>query len=514
MAATVAMRPREPSSAAHQLCSQIFPSSALKSDQSKFTYSTGDDFGKKIQKLLFCKPKEGFSSHFFANVKEIGLIEGFNVIPSETVHCCRDARLRASDGAILSPAWHENVFKAIGHSEKRSKFMQDHCCVLTDHPSFEGIHAGAVALQKMNDFTSECATGQKLRASRLYFEAGNCFRLTNKNGVQRFVIGEELGIVTHQLLRKNRWFCKQEENSENSWTEACVFAKYNDQITQRYLRGGVVNTVTRIATEYSNSLSEEQALGILEEMKQMQLFESLDFDPNKNEIKGRALASEYMAEMKFVLQELFPAELRCEPDQLFFSPQIAYHLDLAMAPGPKGSIFLVDYQESVRLLQTVLEEAEKLGLSQKDKEHLVSFIQTTGRLGQDLKPLFGETKERWEERGFRVIPVPAGFYSYLDGKPFNINFLNIVTGYSEKTGHYYVIAPGTKTKGKLAEILMDCFVESVRSHCDNVQVYFVGRNPNDERDFSEAVETMNGERQQLGPHCLSFELMTSPHTTP
>ena len=110
-----------------------------------------------------------------------------------------------------------------------------------------------------------------------------------------------------------------------------------------------------------------------------------------------------------------------------------------------------------------------------------------------------------------MIPVPAGFYSYLDGKPFNINFLNIVTGYSEKTGHYYVIAPGTKTKGKLAEVLMDCYVEFLRSQCDNVQVYFVGRNPNDEKDFSEAVA--NTHDQQLGPHCLSFELKTSPHTT-
>ena len=215
-------------------------------------------------------------------MKEIGLIEGFEVIPSETVHCCRDARLHASDGNILSPAWHENVFKAIGHSEKRSQYMNDHCCVLTDHPSFQGIHVGAGALQKTNDITSECAAGEKLRASRLYFEAGDCFRLTDKNGAQQFVIGEELGIVTHQLLRKNNWFCKQNGESENRLTEAVVFAKYNDKITQRYMRDGVAKTVQATATEYSNSLSEEETQGILEEMDQMGLFKDLDFDPKEN----------------------------------------------------------------------------------------------------------------------------------------------------------------------------------------------------------------------------------------
>src|SRR5262249_39040885 len=149
-----------------------------------------DDYGKKIHQLLFCRPKEGFSSHYFENMKEIAALEGFEVVPSETVHCCRDPKLRASDGMVLEPTWHENIYPAIGRSKKRAKHLKNHCAYLTKHPSFSEIHLGAVALNQLQRFSHEGVEKGMCRKSRLYFEGGDGFHITNKNGVDQFVLGE------------------------------------------------------------------------------------------------------------------------------------------------------------------------------------------------------------------------------------------------------------------------------------------------------------------------------------
>src|SRR5579871_5948203 len=153
MSTKVAMQPREPSLTSHQICSPLFPESPLKSDQSEFTYSTADDYGKEVHKLLFCKPKEGFSSQFFENMREIGAIEGFEVVPTTTVHCCRDPKLLADDKIVLEPTWSNNICKAIGRCKKRSEYLKNHSSASTDHPSINQIRLGLVALKQLHQLT-------------------------------------------------------------------------------------------------------------------------------------------------------------------------------------------------------------------------------------------------------------------------------------------------------------------------------------------------------------------------
>ncbi len=513
MSTKVAMQPREPSSTSHQLCSQIFPDSALKSDPAEFTYSTTNDYGKKIHKLLFCKPKEGFSSHFFENIKEIGAIEGFEVVPSPTTHCCRDPKLRASDNKILQSACGDNIYKAIGRCKKRAEYLKNHSSVCTEHPSFNKIMLGLVALADLQRLADEGTDKKNLRISRLYVEGGDTLHLTNKNGVSQYIIGEDLAIITHQQLRMNKWFDDPSKNEENVMAEAAIFSKYADTITMPYISGDTFKKVQAQGKEIKQGLSDDETLATLKEMNHMGLLTKLRFTTEEQKTKGRELASEYLAQAEYVKERIFPVELRCDAEKVIFSPQVAYHIDLAMAPGPKGSIFLQDYEASVRLAEAIKAKSQELDLSREDLEHLDSFIETTKKVGKDLKPLFEEAKKRLEAAGYTVISIPAAFYSYRKDKPFNINFLNCITGYSEKTGHFYVIAPGTKTEGKLADLLMDSFVEFLRSQCNNVVVYFAGRDPNNARDFAEAVTTANNENQLLGPHCLSFELETSAHKT-
>ncbi len=515
MSTKVAMHPWVPSSVAHQVCSSIFADSPLKSDQTDFTYSTTNDYGKKINKLLFCKPHAGFSSHFFENIQEIGTMEGFEVIASETVHSVRDPKLRAADNSILEPSCISILEAAIDRCYKRAQHLKNHAACLSENPSVKNIGMGVVAREKMHRRTHEGINKKKQRESRLYFEGGDSLHLTNKSNATRYIFGEDLSIVTHQALRKIKWFDPppEEKNTHAYYDEALIYQKYKDQITPQYLSGEIAKKIGESALEFSKEIPDNRILCVLQEMHQMGLLTRIKFSSPEDKKKGREFATEYLAQLNFVVKELFPAELRCREDQVMFLPQIAGHLDMAMAPGPKGSIFLQDHDVSVRLLESITANAEKFGLSFEDLEHVRSFTVTTMSLGIELKPLYEETKIRLKEAGYHVIPMPGAFYSYHNGKPFNINFLNCVTGYSEETGRFYLIAPGTKTDGKVGGALMDCYVEVLRSHCNDLAVYYVGRSPSDEKDFTEAVYTTNRENSQLGPHCLSFELKISPHTT-
>jgi hypothetical protein len=514
MSTRIAMKPWVPSPAVHQISQQIFAESPLKSDSSEFTYSTANDFGKKIHKLLFCKPCEGFSSHFFENVKEIGAIEGFKVLASESVYSVRDPKLRAADGMILEPTCSEALPEAVSRCQKRSDHLKNHASVLSTHPSVRNCSLGIVARDKMHRRTSDGLVESSPRESRLYFESGDCLHLTNRHHVSQYLFGEDLGVITHQALRKDQWFNKLEsEDTASYFNETLIFGKCPNKITTMFLDKKIPEEIAARAKRFSEELDDSKIKDVLCEMHSMGLVTRVKFETKGDRAKGRAIACDYLAQQEFIRTILFPEELRCSAEQVKFFPQIAYHLDMAMAPGPKGSVFLQDFEMSVQLLQAIKDNATALHLTEADLKLLCSFSETTKRLGSELKPLMEDTKGGLKAAGYHVIPTPGAFYAYDRDQPFNFNFLNCLTGYSEKTGHIYYIASGAKTDGKLAEVLMDSYTEFLQANCNDIAVYFVGRNPDNPSNFSEARDTLNRVNSQQGPHCLSFELKIAPYTT-
>jgi hypothetical protein len=514
MSTKISMQPWAPSQASHQICRQIFADFPLKADQSEFTYSTTNDFGKQIHKLLFCRPREGFSSHFFENMKEIGAIEGFEVKASESVYSVRDPKLRATDGSILEPTCSEALPEALNRCLKRAQHLKNHAAVLSDHPFFNASSVGVVAREKMHRRTYDGIDRTTQRESRLYFEGGDCLHFTNHKNVPQFLIGEDLSVITHQALRREKWFNKQETKFTTSFlNEDLIFRKYHDKINSRFLNQEIPEEIATKAKRISETLNDAQIKDVLHEMNSMGLLTNFRFETKENREKGRIIVCEYLAQQEFVRSILFPEELRCSAEQIKFLPQVAYHLDVAMAPGPKGSIFLQDYEKSVQLLQTIEANATIFQLTQADLQQLQSFKETTEKLGKELKPLMDDARKQLETAGYHVIPAPGAFFSFDKGRPFNFNFLNSLTGFSEKTGHFYYITSGAKTDGKLAEILMDFYVEFLKANCNHIVVYFTGRDPNNASDFSEAMGNLNQRKSHLGPHCLSFELDISPHTT-
>lgn len=514
----IPMQPRAACDEVRMTCAHLYGQSPTQANPSKFTYSTQNDFGRVIEKLLFCTPKKGFSSCFFENVKEIGVLEGFKVEHSEpkySIYSIRDAKLSTADGHVLTPSCSSSLQNALVRMVSRIHLLKNHSAALTSHPSFIGSTIGNVAKAKLHQRTADGLEQGRQRESRLYFEGGNCFEITAMDGKPRYVFGRDLSIVTHQVLRIDQWFATPDPNRPNTsyLNESLLLSKYSTDVNKLYLEGKIPDLIDKEAALTSKLLTDDDIEIVLREMAAMGLLKVFSFDTQADKVKGRTIATRYLAQHEFVKNRIFPAEIGCSAEQVVFVEQPAYHLDLMIAPGPKGSLFVQDFDEAVAVLNMINENAVALQISEVDISELEHFIATTAKLGNELKPVLGEVKRELQEAGFHLIPTPGAFYGYNAAlKTQNINFLNCLTGFSPKTKHYYYIASGAKTGGKLGEILMDAYVEFLNRHCKNIAVYFAGRSPEDNNDFTEAMHDLNSPTSQLGPHCLSFELRTAPHT--
>lgn len=489
--------------------------------QREFTYQTHNDFGKIIKKLLFSTPKKGFSSHFFENIQEIGKREGFSVIQSEyPFYPVRDAKCKAADGCWVEPNCNtDTLLKAVGRNKKRQYHTKRDPSALTNSPIFGGT-IGVVARDHMHRQTSDGIKDKKeYQDGRIYFEGGNCFYLTNQNGVGKYLVGEGLITVTHQTLRMDKWFADTSQSSTSKINEMLIQSKYNKgPLNKLYLGNQIPKKILEEGEVFKKDLSKEKVQETLQEMLSIGNITCIKFDKKQDIEKGYEIAAEYLAQEKFVKNDLFGEDLHISGEHIVSVSQLAYHLDVLLTPGPCGTIFIQDYPLALKTLGKILDNAQDLQLTSRDIGLLKDCITEMTSLSSELGPLMLTVKKQLEEAGFKLIPTPGAFFnrkSYdrknLDGESLftNVNFFNAITGYSKITQHPYIILPGTDVGDRLGEVLMDAYSEFLRAQiCPELAVYYVGRNPTNLKDYSEAFFTTNRGGSQLGPHCLSFELDT------
>ena len=147
------------------------------------------------------------------------------------------------------------------------------------------------------------------------------------------------------------------------------------------------------------------------------------------------------------------------------------------------------------------------GLTDEDYEQLKAFGLTTHKIACDYEPRMENIRKELKKAGFTIIHTPGVFFREKEEKLYMVNFMNAVTGFSPKTGHYYYIAGGAQ--GRIGQILMDVFAEFIHSQCENTVVYYTGRKSTDPTDFQEAESSQN--TFYCGPHCLTNELETGEH---
>ena len=258
----------------------------------------------------------------------------------------------------------------------------------------------------------------------------------------------------------------------------------------------------------------------LDEAIKKQMFSPLVMQPSQIQ-SGIAIGAEYLAQLDLV-QVIMAENFKVPFDNIIFIPQLGYHLDGHMRPGPNGSLFMQDYAFTDELLNEIEKNSETLNLSAKDKEMIKRYRNTAQKFAREFGPISLKANEILTAAGFTLVPIAGLFYDVSPAPSdlaldliftSHLNFLNAITGWSSKANSYFYIASGARVGDKLGEVLMKSFEEAIKHYEPNTQICFVGYDPNNPTDFSESMKWMNDIDLQLGPHCLSFEKETADHMT-
>lgn len=485
----------------------------------KFSYISPNDYGREIKKLMYCKPESNFSQNSHRDLSLIGKIENFTIVDSTTVYSVRDVKLTRKDGIIIEATTSGKLLESIKRCAKRSVFLKNHSACLTKSPGLKNSALGNMAAHKLQRNVWDQLKSGQVKESRMYYEGGAVFQLTNAEGKQKILIGEDLITITHQNLRQEQFFKIQDKKSASYLSETLIF-KGEDAISQMYLSGKIPAKVTELASPIYSDASDVLILSILNEMLAMGLINEIDLSTEKAKLLALEIAANYYGQRRFVKEVLIPSELQCS--DIVEVPHTAYHLDMLMTPGPNGSIFVQDYEEATKLLKLIKSNASSLKLTNQDLTILERLIDESSVLQKDLSDLMQKNKKILEDSGFHVINTPGAFFSSKTEKKTyngkteefaeNVNFLNCISGYSKTAGHFYMAVPGTSLGDNLGKVLMDAYFEFLNANCENLAVYFIGKDAKNPDDYSEVMDNFNRLTAKLGPHCLSFELATAPVT--
>lgn len=195
-------------------------------------------------------------------------------------------------------------------------------------------------------------------------------------------------------------------------------------------------------------------------------------------------------------------------------PQLDYHLDCFLKPGPGNIIFLQDYLLCRDMLLQILEYADALQLTEEDRKLVQDYIKEAERLAAKMEPLAAEVRKVLEAAGFNVIATPAAFSdSESKEKPIHINLINAISGSSKNTGRYYYIVAGVTVGDNLGDAIMLMIRSFFKRY--EIDVYFVGKTANAastaacRMDFKAVTEWCSSNHANV--HCLSIEIQVKSH---
>jgi hypothetical protein len=518
-----------------------------------------NDFGVAIKSLMFTKPngdsdelhkhflKTGLKvDHFAKNLTQLANQFGFELVFSKYQYVLRDHLLRLPDGKCLTFAISLNTPVAIERCESRAMYYRAKASYQTDHFVFKGSLGSAnshsskatAELQEYFEYPKEA-----IPTLRFYIEGGNLYSLTNSFGHNVVLIGEDVLYIALNQMRRDGFFKNEELSLRDPIKEYTKELKNDpaflkETLEEMYVQGLLKEGVgikkgfidregnEKICHKYDHFRKKKGKVPYsnggnpyIEQAIKMGLFIPFEI-PEQDLIKGLEIAASYLAQ-KDMTQFVIGKSFSVPSKRVVFVPQLDYHLDVFMRPGPKGSLFVQDYSFCLEFLEEINSKADVFLLSDLDKMMLKRYLETAQKLSRELGPLTKKIKGTLSSAGFTVIPAPGIFYDvspdlfgYSDPNivsTSHLNFLNAITGWSEKENSYFYFVTGAGVGDKLGEVLMRSYEDFIKRYQPNTQVHFIGHDPDHPKDFAEGMRWLNRRGSQLGPHCLSFELETASH---
>lgn len=517
-------------------------------------HAHSDDFGVQIKKILLSpeihERKEDpikstlagkkiwngidffFTSQNFENVaKHLGIA----IVKTQKFYFPRDHFFYISNQKIKTIPSLRVLETAISNTHSANLFLDKTAATHTKNQLFNKWSGYSETLISRTSNEKKLLKAEDFTYS--YVEGGNVYQVTNAKEEKVVLVGADH--LMHSLVSL--------ELTNPSWEDLAKtvlkspFAQLKIEIADTL----DFNNLRRLAEEmYAYGLLQHQGkTGVIDQQKLLDLLIMKFMTGNPiinpvergwfrqvavltNSVEPLALGSDEILKLKDIVslylmkkkivQALIAKDFEVDINHLHFITQINCHLDLFLRPGPKGSIFLIDYGFTKELLEKLLE------FSKEDQGHLKQYLKTAEKLDIELSPLLNKVRHELEQADLIVIPTPGHFVYEsetmyqefpMPSEGFSINFINSLTGWSAKTKATYYIAHGVQVGKELGTLLMDTFALFLERYVPHIETYFIGRDPKNLSDFSEAMDSWNRLETQSGIHCYTFELDAKDQTS-
>lgn len=480
--------------------------------------------------------EHGFSSIVFGDIERFMKAEGAEVVLAKVAYFVRDAKVTTAAGKILrtTDLVNEDLAKKI---ENRIKLREEHltnnhASYATKHSAFAGNGLGTgitgsyynrvadgFSASSHNSFydhraASNLATSvvkTSIIPSRSVWEGGNVFIAKNNLGAAKILIGEETLFWTLHALRINGFFKPKDKRSgspfivEEGDKVVGSLAKHNDLVNQQWLNDEIASLVAQLGK--AQHLNDEQYFEIGKEMEAIGLVRHFN---NKLSPELKTIVEEYVGQQEYIKQILWPQEFSVTKDDIIVIPQAAYHLDVFMTLGPKGTIFIQDFPATITYLADLLcySYEPTSDLNNRDRDIINSYLDSALVLNKDLEPIYEKIHHKLKDAGFTIIKTPGTFYGFDKDKPVHVNFMNALSGWSTKNNRSYYLCLGAHVgpSNKLGNTLMSDFNKFMRKHINEPEVHFIGARDD---DFSAAMHFNTSRKSMAGVHCMTYELKKS-----
>lgn len=479
--------------------------------------------------------------HTPKNLKNIAEKLGFVIRESSSFYYVRDSFLRLSDNSIRLPKRSQYTEIAMERTHSSNLYMDKTSITRTRNQLFNhwSGFSGQYLAQSQVD-ADLLFPGKWQPFDYAYVEGGNVYTLTNNKGEVSLILGEDHRTQTLLTL----------ELEGQDWE--LLGAKSGVASSFSALAGEIAATLSleeiRRASEEMYSLgmwNYQDKTGVIPQDGQLSILLAKFFMPgvggwviteeergwfrvlaeqsgfvnridlNDDEVEGmRFIVAGYLAKIKIVTG-LIALDFHLPKENVHFITQANYHLDEFLLPAPGHALFLVNFALCAEVLEALIKARTELAIDDSDLRLLEGYLEAAKKFDREIGPLLKVVEAQLQQAGFTVIPFPGHFlyepkemYQQfpMPSEGICINFMNALTGWSSKIQGYYYVTHGFNAGGQVSKLCMDAFSLFLKHYVPGISLFFIGYNPDNSEDYSEALDFWNRLETQSGVHCTTFPL--------
>lgn len=481
-----------------------------------------DDFGLIIKKLF---SNGQASTSFGVSLKKVCAHLGISLELADEDYYPRDHFFSMPNGTFKTSLKHARIKEFVQKAYCKSRTFEQ------DGDSCHPCRLLSVTIGKVGHLdTTEQGRARSVPVPTagpisFYGEGGNQFVMTNRQGERCLLIGRIQKDITRLLLRADTDFKKRAERERLPAPELSrLYRVLHKMFAQGLLKinekEGLCDEQTynrlllKIWTQRLEKWPDATPLSLAQLIKAKK-----PFPQGELKLGAYDAAVRYLKQSRLV-RRIIADDYHIAENRVAFLPNICYHLDCFLMPGPGHSVFLADFELARKLLEFLKAQAFLWDLSERDIHMLEIYISTAESFYVKMNPLIAKIKARLDQLHIGYIPTPGLFfyesrelYDFASKAPMQLplTFFNAVTGFSTQTRRFFYLCERQRVGDHLGELLMDAFTLFLKRVVADIDVFFIGNH----QDQGPRLYNHLGDVYALaqgGLHCLTLPTETASPT--